>query len=96
LFVTGGLYVLPIAVEDGRPSSSRQLEERIEARMEARFASVDARFDQVDLRFSETETRLQSRFDQALREQTRTLMLGTVGALFTMTSVCLGAIALAV
>jgi hypothetical protein len=34
--------------------------------------------------------------ERALREQTRTLMLGLVGAMFTMTSLCLGAIALAV
>ena len=38
----------------------------------------------------------QSRLERALREQTRTLMLGLVGAMFTMTSLCLGAIALAV
>jgi hypothetical protein len=30
------------------------------------------------------------------RDQTCTLMLGLVGAMFTMTSVCLGAVALAV
>jgi hypothetical protein len=88
----------------------RQLEERIEARMDARFARVDARFSGVDAqlagvdaRFTDLETHLDarlhesaSRFERALREQTRTLMLGLVGAMFTMTSLCLGAIALAV
>jgi hypothetical protein len=43
-------------------------------------ARLDARFD--------------ARLDRALREQTRTLMLGLVGALATMTSLCLGAVAL--
>jgi hypothetical protein len=88
----------------------RQLEERIEARMDARFARVDARFAGVDAqlagvdaRFTDLETHLDarlhesaSRFERALRKQTRTLMLGLVGAMFTMTSLCLGAIALAV
>ena len=88
----------------------RQLEDRIEARLDARFArvdarfasvdlgfaSVDGRFDQVDMRFSESEARLMSYVDRALRDQTRTLTLGLVGAMFTMTSVSLGAIALAV
>ncbi len=87
----------------------RQLEERIEARMDARFARVDARFAGVDAqlagvdaRFTDLETRLdarfhasESRFERALREQTRTLLVGLVG-MFTMTSLCLGAIALAV
>jgi hypothetical protein len=88
----------------------RDLDERIEARMDARFVRVDARFAcvdaqlaGVDARFTDLETRMDarfhessSRFERALREQTRTLMLGLVGAMFTMTSLCLGAIALAV
>jgi hypothetical protein len=88
----------------------RDLDERIDARMDARFVRVDARFAcvdaqlaGVDARFTDLETRMDarfhessSRFERALREQTRTLMLGSVGAMFTMTSLCLGAIALAV
>jgi hypothetical protein len=46
----------------------------------------------IDAQFHESA----SRVERALREQTRTLMLGLVGAMFTMTSLCLGAIALAV
>ncbi len=88
----------------------RQLEERLEARMDARFARVDARFTGVDAqlagvdgRFTDLESRMdarfhesQARFERALRKQTRTLALGLVGALFTMTSLCLGGVALAV
>jgi hypothetical protein len=47
----------------------------------------------VDLRLNESESRIRSYLDRALRAQTRTLMLGMVGAMFTMTSLCLGAIA---
>lgn len=75
------------------------------ARVDARFGSVeaqmrdvetrmDAGFSQVDLRFNESESRIKSYLDRALREQTRTLMLGLVGAMFTMTSLCLGALTL--
>ena len=67
----------------------RNLEERIDGR----FARVDARFDQVDSRFEQLEYKLDAKLERALREQTRTLMLGLLGALFTMTSLCLGAIA---
>jgi hypothetical protein len=88
----------------------RQLEERVEARIDARFARVDARFTGVDAqlagvdgRFTDLERRMdarfhesQARFETSLREQTRTLMLGLVGGMFTITSLCLGAIALAV
>ena len=42
-------------------------------------------------RFSQVESQL----DRSLRDQTRTLMLGLVGAVFTMTSLYLGAISLA-
>jgi hypothetical protein len=47
-------------------------------------------------RLSQRSGESASRFERALREQTRTLMLGLVGAMVTMTSLCLGAIALAV
>ena len=41
------------------------------------------------------EARIETKLHQELRNQTRTLMLGLVGAMATMTSLCLGAIALA-
>ena len=87
----------------------RQLEARLELRVDARVdgqdarfsqletrlaqldAGVDARFAQMDARFSQVE----SQVDRSLRDQTRTLVLGLVGALFTMTSLCLGAMRLA-
>lgn len=86
-----------------------QLEARLDARLDARFAraegrtdarfgAVDARFEAIDARFSQMGTRfaqLEGQLDRSLREQTRTLMLGLVGAMFTMTSLCLGAITLA-
>ena len=75
------------------------------ARVDARVASVeaqlrdvetrmDAGFSQVGLRFNESESRIRSYLDRALREQTRTLMLGMVGAMFIVTSLCLGALTL--
>jgi hypothetical protein len=86
-----------------------QLEARLDARLDARFAraegrtdarfgAVDARFEAIDARFSQMGTRfaqLEGQLDRSLREQTRTLMLGLVGAMSTMTSLCLGAITLA-
>ena len=50
-----------------------------------------ARFSRVDARFAQLEAQL----DRSLREQTRTLTLGLIGAMFTMTSLCLGSVALA-
>jgi hypothetical protein len=69
-----------------------------EARADAKFAVVDARFENVEGRFTRVDVRfsqLEGQLDRSLREQTRTLMLGVVGAMFTMTSLCLGAVALA-
>ncbi len=69
-----------------------------EARTDAKFAIVEARFENVDGRFARIDTRfaqLEGQLDRSLREQTRTLMLGLVGAMFTMTSLCLGAVSLA-
>ena len=69
-----------------------------EARTDAKFAIVDARFENVDGRFARLDTRfaqLEGQLDRSLREQTRTLMLGLIGAMFTMTSLCLGAVSLA-
>jgi hypothetical protein len=71
-----------------------QLEARLNARMDARFGQIDGRFAQIDLRFAELESRFEARLERAMREQTRTLMLGLVGAMATMTSLCLGAVAL--
>jgi len=79
-----------------------QLEARLDARLDARFARSDARsdgrFEAVDTRFARMDGRfaqLEGQVERSLREQTRTLMLGLVGAMFTMTSLCLGAVALA-
>jgi hypothetical protein len=69
-----------------------------EARADAKFAVVDARFENVEGRFTRVDVRFsqfEGQLDRSLREQTRTLMLGVVGAMFTMTSLCLGAVALA-
>lgn len=66
--------------------------------IDARFGGLDVRFEAIDARFSRMEARfaqLEGRLDRSLREQTRTLMLGLVGAMFTTTSVCLGAVTLA-
>ena len=85
-----------------------QLEARLDARLDARFAraegrtdarfgAVDARFEALDARFPRVDARfaqLEGQLDRSLREQTRTFMLGLVGAMFTMTSLCLGATAL--
>ena len=78
---------------------------RAEARTDARFGAVDARFGAVDGRFEALDARfsrvdarfaqLEAQLDRSLREQTRTLTLGLVGAMFTMTSLCLGSLALA-
>jgi hypothetical protein len=69
----------------------RQLEARLELRMDARVDGQDARFAQMDARLSQVE----SQVDRSLRDQTRTLVVGLVGALFTMTSLCPGAMRLA-
>lgn len=71
---------------------------RAQAHTDARFAVVDARLEQIDGRFTRIDARfsqLEGQIDRSVREQTRTLMLGLVGAMFTMTSLCLGAVALA-
>ena len=64
---------------------------------ETRFGAVDGRFEALDARFSRVDARfaqLEAQLDRSLREQTRTLTLGLIGAMFTMTSLCLGATAL--
>jgi hypothetical protein len=79
-----------------------QLEARLDAGMHTRFARergwTEVRFEAIDTRFARVETRfaqLEGRIDRSIREQTRTLMFGLFGALFTMTSLCLGAVAFA-
>jgi hypothetical protein len=67
----------------------RNLEERIDGR----FAKVDARFEQVEARFDQFELKVQAMLHQSASELTGTLTFGLLGALFTMTSLCLGAIA---
>jgi septal ring factor EnvC (AmiA/AmiB activator) len=77
----------------------------IEARLDgidARFSQIDARFSQIDARFSQIDDRfakIDDRFaelERSMAQQTRTLVFSILGALFTMTSLCLGTIALAV
>ena len=77
---------------------------RAEGRTDARFGAVDARFGGLDVRFEAIDARfsrmdarfaqLEGQLDRSLREQTRTLMLGLVGAMFAVSSLCLGATAL--
>ena len=50
--------------------------------------------ERLDLRFDDFEHRLEAKLERALHEQIRVLMFGLLGALFTMSSLCLGAIAL--
>lgn len=51
--------------------------------------------ERIDLRFDRFEARLDAKLERELRTQTRTLFFGLLTALFTMTSICIGAIALA-
>jgi glutathione S-transferase len=70
----------------------------IEARLvaiEARLDGIDARFSQIDDRFAKIDDRF-AELERSMAQQTRTLVFSILGALFTMTSLCLGTIALAV
>jgi hypothetical protein len=70
----------------------------IEARLvgiEARLDGMDARFSQIDDRFAKIDDRF-AELERSMAQQTRTLVFSILGALFTMTSLCLGTIALAV
>jgi hypothetical protein len=55
---------------------------------------MDGRFAHVDVRFTELQSRVESRLERSIGELSRTLLLGLVGSLATMTSLCVGAIAL--
>jgi hypothetical protein len=66
----------------------------LEVSLDARFEKIDARFVDVDKRFDEFELRLEAKLERGLHNQLRVLMFGLLGALFTMSSLCLGAIAL--
>jgi hypothetical protein len=90
---------------DGQDARFDQLDANVEARFahaeartDAKFAIVDQRFEHVEARFSQMAARfsqVESQLDRSLRDLTRTLMLGFVGAMFTVTSLYLGAISLA-
>jgi hypothetical protein len=70
----------------------------IEARldgMDARFSQIDDRFAKIDDRFAQVDHRF-AELERSMAQQTRTLVFSILGALFTMTSLCLGTIALAV
>jgi hypothetical protein len=82
------------AVIDVRFARVDALVASVEAQLRDVETRMDAGFSQVDLCFNESESRIRSYLDRALREQTRTLMLGMVGAMFTVTSLCLGALTL--
>jgi hypothetical protein len=77
------------------------VEQRMDLRFDAvdlRFAAfeerIDQRFEKVDLRFEAQDHRFDAKLEHEIRELTRTLMLGLVAAMATMTSLCLAAITL--
>jgi hypothetical protein len=49
----------------------------------------------LERHLSSLEARLEAKLERALREQTRTLMFGLIGSVFTIGSICLAAIAVA-
>ncbi|HVM36296.1 MAG TPA: hypothetical protein VM784_13275 [Actinomycetota bacterium] len=73
-----------------------QLEERLEmkldarfARLGARFAQVDARFDQADAKLEATEQRVIAVLRADMNVQTRNIMFSLVGALIGMAGLVL-------
>ena len=77
--------------------------ESIDQRFESinqRFESIDQRFESIDQRLDRIETRLNNhelRFDsihEALRQQTRTYMFATIGAMISLSGMAFGAAAL--
>ena len=94
---------------DGRLAGIEARLDGMDARFEqldARFAKIDDRFTQMDARFEQLEGRFEARFakiddrfaelERSMAQQTRTVVFSLVGAMLTMTSLCLGTIALAV
>jgi chromosome segregation ATPase len=86
-----------------------RLEERIDQRFELidqRFELMDQRFEQVEQRFDSADARTDQRFEsfehrlmaalhKSQSEHLKVMIFAFVGALVTMTSVCLSAVALA-
>jgi hypothetical protein len=70
------------------------LEQRIDLRFAAVEERMDLRFAAVDLRFEAQDHRFDAKLEHEIRELTRTLLLGLIGAMATMTSLCLAAITL--
>jgi hypothetical protein len=64
----------------------------LEERMDLRFEGLEER---IDLRFEALAQSFRADLHSELRSQMRTLFLGLLTALLTMTSLCLAAIALA-
>ena len=54
---------------------------------------ADIRLLQSEL--NNLEARMDAKLERSLREQTRTLMFGLIGSVFTIGSICLAAIAVA-
>lgn len=74
-----------------------ELEARIDlrfARLEERFNAVDERFTTYDERLEGMEQRILATVHRALAEQTRTLTFALVGAMASMASVSIAAMAL--
>jgi hypothetical protein len=86
-----------------------RLDDRFDARLDAhvarehgwadaRFGSIDACVEGVDARLAHLDarfTQLEGHLDRSLRHQTRTLLVPVLAALATMSSLGLGALALA-
>ena len=82
-----------------------RMEQRFE-RIDERFELIEQRFEQVDQRFDSADARTDQRFEsfehrlmaalhKSQSEHLRVMIFAFVGALVTMTSVCLSAVALA-
>lgn len=69
--------------------------ERLEQRFDQRFELIDRRFEQLDGRFGSFEHRLIAALHKSQSEHLKVMIFAFTGALATMTSVCLSAVALA-
>jgi hypothetical protein len=67
----------------------------LDVRFEGLEERIDLRFEGIDLRFEALAQSFRADLHSELRSQMRTLFLGLLTALLTMTSLCLAAIALA-